>query len=117
MRGASGNRPGRDSHPPVRRSTSTTGPVRPSRFRHGRLTVTDAAPHPNFGSSERGWLRRDPVRREVGIGCSAGIRIRWSSGVGHMHVMYGYDTARNWVYRGDLWRPIIATTGTISTTT
>lgn len=20
-----------------------------------------------------------------------------------MHVMYGYDTERNWVYRGDLW--------------
>lgn len=49
------------------------------------------------------WTCPDTVRREVGIGYPTEIRTRWSSGGGHMHVMYGYDTERNWVYRGDLW--------------
>lgn len=30
-------------------------------------------------------------------------RIGWQAGGGHMHVLYGYDTAKNWVYWGDPW--------------
>ncbi|MFE6739973.1 papain-like cysteine protease family protein [Streptomyces tubercidicus] len=30
-------------------------------------------------------------------------RIQCSPGGGHMHVVYGYDTDRNWIYRGDPW--------------
>lgn len=31
-------------------------------------------------------------------------RIGWSSGGGHMHVLYGYDTTKSWVYWGDPWQ-------------
>ncbi len=30
-------------------------------------------------------------------------RILWKSGGGHMHVLYGFDTAKSWVYWGDPW--------------
>ncbi|MEC3982077.1 papain-like cysteine protease family protein [Amycolatopsis sp. H20-H5] len=30
-------------------------------------------------------------------------RIGWNSGGGHMHVLYGYDTSKSWVYWGDPW--------------
>lgn len=31
-------------------------------------------------------------------------RIGWQSGGGHMHVLYGYDTTKSWVYWGDPWQ-------------
>ncbi|SES12461.1 papain-like cysteine protease family protein [Actinokineospora terrae] len=30
-------------------------------------------------------------------------RILWKSGGGHMHVLYGFDSAKSWVYWGDPW--------------
>ncbi|WP_026422413.1 papain-like cysteine protease family protein [Actinokineospora inagensis] len=30
-------------------------------------------------------------------------RIGWKSGGGHMHVLYGYDSTKSWVYWGDPW--------------
>ncbi|MEU8997276.1 papain-like cysteine protease family protein [Streptomyces caniferus] len=57
----------------------------------------------NSGSYVAGWLRYDTVRSEIDAGRPLETRIQWSSGGGHMHVIYGYDTDRHWVYWGDPW--------------
>ncbi|MGW1377363.1 papain-like cysteine protease family protein [Streptomyces sp. NPDC002446] len=58
----------------------------------------------NSGSYVSGWLRYSTVQSEINANRPIETRIQWSSGGGHMHVVYGYDTDRNWVYWGDPWR-------------
>ncbi len=57
----------------------------------------------NPGSYVTGYLRYATVQGEVNADRPVETRIQWSSGGGHMHVLYGYDTASNWVYWGDPW--------------
>ncbi|MCB5166807.1 hypothetical protein LG634_18410 [Streptomyces bambusae] len=55
------------------------------------------------GSYVNGWLRYTTVQNEINYNRPIETRIQWSNGGGHMHVLYGYDTANNWVYWGDPW--------------
>ncbi|MET9618646.1 papain-like cysteine protease family protein [Kitasatospora indigofera] len=57
----------------------------------------------NPGSYVTGYLRYTTVQTEVNANRPVETRIQWSSGGGHMHVLYGFDTASNWVYWGDPW--------------
>ncbi|MEV7615425.1 papain-like cysteine protease family protein [Streptomyces sp. NPDC089799] len=57
----------------------------------------------NPGSYVTGWLRYSTVQTEIDAGRPVETRIQWSGGGGHMHVLYGYDTANGWVYWGDPW--------------
>ncbi|WP_156724138.1 papain-like cysteine protease family protein [Streptomyces apocyni] len=57
----------------------------------------------NSGSYVNGWLRYSTVQSEINGNRPVETRIQWSGGGGHMHVIYGYDTASNWVYWGDPW--------------
>lgn len=57
----------------------------------------------NSGSYVTGWLGYPTVRTEIDADRPIETRIQWSSGGGHMHVFYGYDTANSWVYWGDPW--------------
>ncbi|MGP9021459.1 papain-like cysteine protease family protein [Streptomyces sp. BR1] len=57
----------------------------------------------NSGSYVSGWLRYSTVQTEINANRPVETRIQWSSGGGHMHVLYGYDTANSWVYWGDPW--------------
>ncbi|MEU5399319.1 papain-like cysteine protease family protein [Streptomyces sp. NPDC005963] len=55
------------------------------------------------GSYVNGWLNYSTVQTEINANRPIETRIQWSSGGGHMHVIYGYDTASSWVYWGDPW--------------
>ncbi|MFJ8433730.1 papain-like cysteine protease family protein [Kitasatospora sp. NPDC094019] len=57
----------------------------------------------NPGSYVTGYLRYSTVQTEVNANRPIETRIQWSSGGGHMHVLYGFDTSNNWVYWGDPW--------------
>ncbi|MGW6571236.1 papain-like cysteine protease family protein [Streptomyces sp. NPDC054945] len=57
----------------------------------------------NPGSYVSGWLQYSTVQTEINADRPVETRIQWSNGGGHMHVLYGYDTANNWVYWGDPW--------------
>ncbi|MEV6579392.1 papain-like cysteine protease family protein [Streptomyces sp. NPDC051582] len=57
----------------------------------------------NSGSYVTGWLRYTTVQSEIDANRPVETRIQWSNGGGHMHVIYGYDTADSWVYWGDPW--------------
>ncbi|MCI3929884.1 papain-like cysteine protease family protein [Streptomyces sp. AN091965] len=57
----------------------------------------------NRGSYVNGWLRYDTVQAEINANRPVETRIQWSNGGGHMHTLYGYDTANSWVYWGDPW--------------
>ncbi|MCB5182859.1 papain-like cysteine protease family protein [Streptomyces antimicrobicus] len=57
----------------------------------------------NPGSYVSGWLRYSTVQTEIDADRPIETRIQWASGGGHMHVVYGYDTASSWVYWGDPW--------------
>ncbi|WP_327282863.1 MULTISPECIES: papain-like cysteine protease family protein [unclassified Streptomyces] len=57
----------------------------------------------NSGSYVSGWLRYATVQGEIDANRPVETRIQWSNGGGHMHVIYGYDTANSWVYWGDPW--------------
>ncbi|QKW05856.1 C39 family peptidase [Streptomyces sp. NA04227] len=48
-------------------------------------------------------LNYSTVQSEINAGRPVETRIGWTSGGGHMHVVYGFDTANNWVYWGDPW--------------
>lgn len=55
------------------------------------------------GSYVNGYLYYSTVQNEINNNRPVETRIQWSSGGGHMEVIYGYDTADNWVYWGDPW--------------
>ncbi|GLW00782.1 papain-like cysteine protease family protein [Streptomyces lavendulae] len=57
----------------------------------------------NSGSYVTGWLQYSTVQTEINNDRPVETRIQWSNGGGHMHVIYGYDTASSWVYWGDPW--------------
>ncbi|MGK4582753.1 papain-like cysteine protease family protein [Kitasatospora sp. HPMI-4] len=57
----------------------------------------------NPGRYVYGHLRYSTVQSEINANRPVETRIQWSSGGGHMHVLYGYDTGRHWVYWGDPW--------------
>ncbi|WP_116211148.1 papain-like cysteine protease family protein [Streptomyces olivoreticuli] len=57
----------------------------------------------NSGSYVSGWLRYSTVQSEISANRPVETRIQWSSGGGHMHVLYGYDDSNSWVYWGDPW--------------
>ncbi|MFD5508147.1 papain-like cysteine protease family protein [Streptomyces sp. NPDC127051] len=57
----------------------------------------------NSGTYVTGWLRYPTVQSEIDANRPVETRIQWSNGGGHMHVIYGYDTANSWVYWGDPW--------------
>ncbi|KJK58839.1 papain-like cysteine protease family protein [Saccharothrix sp. ST-888] len=57
----------------------------------------------NPGRYVNGYLRYSTVQSEIDANRPIETRIQWSSGGGHMHVLYGYDTSNNWVYWGDPW--------------
>ncbi|MFI5806994.1 papain-like cysteine protease family protein [Streptomyces sp. NPDC051561] len=58
----------------------------------------------NPGSYVTGYLRYPTVQTEISANRPIETRIQWQSGGGHMHVIYGYDTASSWVYWGDPWQ-------------
>ncbi|WP_307856591.1 papain-like cysteine protease family protein [Catenulispora pinistramenti] len=55
------------------------------------------------GNYITGYLYYSAVIREIDAGRPVMARIQWSSGGGHMEVLYGYDQSQNWVYWGDPW--------------
>ncbi|WKX69734.1 papain-like cysteine protease family protein [Streptomyces sp. XD-27] len=55
------------------------------------------------GSYVNGWLRYSTVVSEIDADRPIETRIQWSSGGGHMHVVYGYDDENSLVYWGDPW--------------
>ncbi|MFJ1752111.1 papain-like cysteine protease family protein [Kitasatospora sp. NPDC088134] len=55
------------------------------------------------GSYVNGYLRYSTVQTEIDNGRPVETRIQWSSGGGHMNVLYGYDPGNNWLYWGDPW--------------
>ncbi|MEV7685748.1 papain-like cysteine protease family protein [Streptomyces bungoensis] len=57
----------------------------------------------NPGSYIQGRIGYGSVQSEIDAGRPVQTRIQWSSGGGHMEVLYGYDTSQNWVYWGDPW--------------
>ncbi|EST35175.1 papain-like cysteine protease family protein [Streptomyces roseochromogenus] len=57
----------------------------------------------NPGTYVSGYLRYGTVQNEINADRPIETRIEWSSGGGHMHVLYGYDTSANQVYWGDPW--------------
>jgi hypothetical protein len=57
----------------------------------------------NPGSYINNWLRYSALQTEINANRPVETRIQWSSGGGHMHVLYGYDDSGSWVYWGDPW--------------
>ncbi|GAA1219671.1 hypothetical protein GCM10009665_07180 [Kitasatospora nipponensis] len=57
----------------------------------------------NPGRYVNGYLYYSTVQSEINNNRPVESRIQWSSGGGHMEVLYGYDTSSNWVYWGDPW--------------
>lgn len=55
------------------------------------------------GNYVTGYLYYSSVIREIDAGRPVIARIQWSSGGGHMEVLYGYDQSQSWVYWGDPW--------------
>lgn len=55
------------------------------------------------GNYVTGYLYYSAIIREIDAGRPVMARIQWSSGGGHMEVLYGYDQSQNWVYWGDPW--------------
>ncbi|MFT2014690.1 papain-like cysteine protease family protein [Streptomyces sp. 796.1] len=55
------------------------------------------------GSYVDGWLQYGTVQNEINARRPIETRIQWSSGGGHMHVIYGYDNSNGFVYWGDPW--------------
>ncbi|MDH6112559.1 hypothetical protein P3T36_001441 [Kitasatospora sp. MAP12-15] len=57
----------------------------------------------NPGDYVTGYLYYSTIQTEIAANRPVESRIQWSSGGGHMEVLYGYDTSNNWVYWGDPW--------------
>jgi Papain-like cysteine protease AvrRpt2 len=49
------------------------------------------------------YLTYAAIIREIDANRPLMARIQWSSGGGHIEVIYGYDQSQNWVYWGDPW--------------
>lgn len=57
----------------------------------------------NPGSYVTGYLNYGTIQREIDADRPVMSRIQWSSGGGHMLLVYGYDKSQSWVYWGDPW--------------
>lgn len=57
----------------------------------------------NPGNYVYDYLTYAAIIREVDANRPVLSRIQWSSGGGHMEVLYGYDQSSSWVYWGDPW--------------
>ncbi|MEU1126246.1 papain-like cysteine protease family protein [Streptomyces sp. NPDC005899] len=55
------------------------------------------------GSYVSSPLNYPTVQQEINANRPVETRIGWDSGGGHMHVIYGFDTASSLVYWGDPW--------------
>jgi len=49
------------------------------------------------------YLLYSSIIREIDASRPILARIQWSSGGGHMEVLYGYDQSKSWVYWGNPW--------------
>ncbi|GGX85730.1 papain-like cysteine protease family protein [Streptomyces hiroshimensis] len=57
----------------------------------------------NTGTGVSSSLSFNEVSNEVNAGRPMGVRIGWTSGGGHMNVVYGYDESDNTIGVGDPW--------------
>ena len=57
----------------------------------------------NPGRYIQGRISYSGLQNEINAGRPVQTRIQWSSGGGHMEVLYGYDASKSWVYWGDPW--------------
>lgn len=57
----------------------------------------------NPGTYVYDYLYYSSIIREIDANRPVLARIQWSSGGGHMEVLYGYDQSRSWVYWGNPW--------------
>jgi hypothetical protein len=57
----------------------------------------------NPGTYVYDYLWYSSVIREIDAKRPILARIQWSSGGGHMEVLYGYDQSNSWVYWGNPW--------------
>ncbi|MFF0967899.1 papain-like cysteine protease family protein [Streptomyces sp. NPDC003703] len=55
------------------------------------------------GTYINGTISYSKLQSEIDYNRPVQTRIAWSSGGGHMEVLYGYDTSTNFVYWGDPW--------------
>ena len=62
-----------------------------------QLNFTSAGTYRDSGET----LSYDAIKQEIDAGQPIGTRILWTSGGGHMHVLYGYDDANGTVSYGD----------------
>ncbi|WP_436493764.1 papain-like cysteine protease family protein [Actinokineospora sp. HUAS TT18] len=58
---------------------------------------------PSPGSYIYNYLTYSAIQTQLNAERPIETRIGWKSGGGHMHVLYGYDSAKSWVYWGDPW--------------
>jgi hypothetical protein len=49
------------------------------------------------------YLSYNAIIREIDANRPILARIQWTSGGGHMEVLYGYDQSKSWVYWGNPW--------------
>lgn len=57
----------------------------------------------NSGNYLNGTVSYSALQSQIGSNHPLETRIQWQSGGGHMHVLYGYDTAQSTVSFGDPW--------------
>ncbi|WP_327085308.1 C39 family peptidase [Nonomuraea sp. NBC_01738] len=57
----------------------------------------------NPGSYVNGYLSYNAIIREIDAERPIMARIQWTSGGGHMEVIYGYDKSSSWVYWANPW--------------
>lgn len=53
------------------------------------------------GKYVNGRIGYSAVQAQVSAGRPVQTRVGWAAGGGHMHVLYGYDSSRQWVSWGD----------------
>ncbi|MFI6318686.1 papain-like cysteine protease family protein [Nonomuraea sp. NPDC050556] len=57
----------------------------------------------NPGTYVYDYLAYTSIIREIDAERPVMARIQWTSGGGHMEVLYGYDKSKSWVYWGNPW--------------
>ncbi|MCX4747038.1 C39 family peptidase [Kitasatospora sp. NBC_01287] len=83
------------------RSTSSTCPNSEAALNNVQTALDWIGIDP--GDYVTGYLYYSTVQNEINNNRPVETRIQWSSGGGHMEVLYGYDLSDNWVYWGDPW--------------
>ncbi len=57
----------------------------------------------NAGTYVHDHLTYSAIQGQLNANRPVETRIGWKSGGGHMHVLYGFDSSKSWVYWGDPW--------------